>query len=68
MRVIGWILTIIGCLWAFSGITRIIAGTIGAMPGGNGAHVGAGLITVALAWLLIWCGGKLRAKAAKVSA
>lgn len=59
MRIIGWILTILGCVWAFSGVMRIIVGFIG--PGKN---IALGLITLALAALAIWAGGKLRAKAA----
>ncbi len=67
MRIIGWILTIFGCVWAFSGIMRIIAAAMGAMPG-PGKHVFAGLVTLALAALAIWGGGKLRAKAAHAKA
>ena len=67
MRIIGWILTILGCVWAFSGIMRIIAATVGAMPG-PGKHFFAGLVTLALASLAIWGGSKLRAKAAQAKA
>ena len=67
MRIIGWILTILGCVWAFSGIMRIIAATAGAMPG-PGKHFFAGIITLALSALAIWGGSKLRAKAAHAKA
>jgi hypothetical protein len=67
MRIIGWILTIFGGVWAFSGIMRIIAAAMGAMPG-PGKHFAAGLLTLALAAFAIWGGGKLRAKAAHAKA
>ncbi len=63
MRIIGWILTILGCVWAFSGVMRIIVGFMRAVPG-PGKNIALGLITLALAALAIWAGGKLRAKAA----
>lgn len=64
MRVFGWILTVIGYVWAFSGVTRCLAGLIHAMPRNNGTHIALGLLTVVIAWLVIKAGGKLRAKAA----
>mgnify|MGYP003628497416 CR=1 FL=1 len=37
MRIIGWILTVLGFIWAFSGVTKIIAAAMGAIsdPGVN---------------------------------
>lgn len=68
MRIFGWILTILGCVWAFSGVTRIIAAAaMGAVPGPE-KHFIAGAITLALSALAIWGGGKLRAKAARAKA
>ena len=63
MRIIGWILTILGCVWAFSGIMRVIAAAMGAMPG-PGKHFAMGLVTLLLAAFAIWGGSKLRVKAA----
>lgn len=63
MRIIGWVLTVLGCVWAYSGVMRIIAGAMGAMPGNGAAHVGMGFVTLCLAWAAIWGGSKLRAKA-----
>lgn len=67
MRILGWILTILGCVWAFSGIMRIVAGATGALPG-PGTQFLMGAITLALAALAIWGGGKLRAKALRAQA
>jgi len=67
MRIFGWILTILGCVLAFSGVTRIIAAAMGAVPGPE-KHFVAGAITLALSALAIWGGGKLRAKAARAKA
>jgi hypothetical protein len=63
MRIIGWILTILGCVWTFSGIMRVIAAATGALPS-PGTNFAMGLVTLVLAALAIWGGGKLRAKAA----
>ncbi|AZO84039.1 hypothetical protein BOO88_08610 [Stutzerimonas stutzeri] len=67
MRIFGWILTILGCVWAFSGTMRIFLAALGAEPG-PGKQLIMGLITLALAALAIWGGGKLRAKATKAKA
>lgn len=67
MRIFGWILTILGCVWAFSGVTRIIAAAMGAMPGPE-KHFAMGLVSLALAALALWAGSKLRAKAAQAKA
>jgi hypothetical protein len=64
MRIIGWILYILGCLWAYSGAMRIIAGVMEAMAGNSAVHIiGLGFVTLGLAGLAIWGGGKLRARA-----
>ncbi len=68
MRVVGWILTVLGCLWAFSGITRILAAFTGYSAASVVSQLIMGLLTLGLAWLAIWGGGKLRAKANKASA
>jgi hypothetical protein len=64
----GWILTALGWLWAFSGVVRIIAAVVGALPGSSGVHLVTGSLTLGLAWLSIWGGGKLRAKALRAKA
>jgi hypothetical protein len=52
MRIFGWILTILGCVWAFSGTMRIFLAALGAEPG-PGKQLIMGLITLALAALAI---------------
>lgn len=67
MRIFGWILTILGCVWTLTGVSRIFLAVTHAVPG-PGKNFIMGLITLALAALAIWGGGKLRAKATKAKA
>jgi hypothetical protein len=62
MRICGWILTILGYLWAFSGCVRI---GLFAMHGGPmaGQMILISLGTLVLAALALWGGSKLRDKA-----
>jgi hypothetical protein len=60
MKAIGWILTVLGCIWALTGTSRIIAATIGAIPGKTETHIVVGVLTLLLAALAIWGGKKLR--------
>ncbi|WP_242168885.1 MULTISPECIES: hypothetical protein [unclassified Pseudomonas] len=62
MRICGWILTILGYLWAFSGCMRLI---ISAIEGGPMARqmILISLGTLVLAALALWGGSKLRDKA-----
>lgn len=62
MRIIGWILTILGCLWALTGASHIIIAGMGSQPG-PGQHFVSGILTLALAAFAVWAGRKLRAKA-----
>ncbi len=62
MRISGWILTIIGYLWVYSGVVKIAAA---AMNGGPQALylILTSLVTLVLAALALWGGSKLRNKA-----
>jgi high-affinity Fe2+/Pb2+ permease len=62
MRIVGWILTIMGYLWAYSGVVKIAAA---AMNGGPFAQqfIFTGLGTLIVAALALWGGSKLRDKA-----
>jgi hypothetical protein len=63
MRIMGWILTVFGWVWVVTGISRVLVGLTRAMPGSPGVHIAMGIATLCLAWLAIWGGGKLRARA-----
>lgn len=67
MRIIGWILRTLGCVWAIFGSIRIFLAVVGAVPG-PGKNFVAGLITLALAALAIWGSGKLLDKVDKAKA
>jgi hypothetical protein len=63
MRILGWILTVVGYIWGFSGVMRILAAVSNAIPGNHVAHVAMGVGTLLLAALAIWGGQKLRNRA-----
>lgn len=63
MRIIGWVLTVLGCLWAFSGVMRVFAAFTGYSAASVVSQLIIGVLTLGLAWLAIWGGSKLRGKA-----
>jgi hypothetical protein len=67
MRIIGWILTVLGFIWAFFGVTKIIAAAMGAISD-PGVNLVLGLVTLCLAIIAIWAGRRLRHKATLASA
>lgn len=62
MRILGWILTIMGYLWAYSGGVRLVTTAMNGGPGA-GTMIIISLCTLVIAALSLWGGSKLRDKA-----
>lgn len=60
MRILGWVLTVLGCIWMLTGFLRLATSLTGVLPGHMGTNLAMALGTIALAALALWAGGKLR--------
>lgn len=65
MRVIGWILRVLACVWLVSGGLRVVLAFVEARAQGPGNHLLMGTITLVLAVVTFWASGKLLDRADK---
>lgn len=63
MRIVGWILRILACIWLVFGGLRVFLALAG--TGGPGNHLLAGIITLLLSIAAFWASGKLLDRADK---
>lgn len=59
MRIVGWILRVLACIWLVFGGLRIFLALTGTGALGPGNHLLAGIITLLLSVAAFWASGKL---------
>jgi hypothetical protein len=65
MRIVGWILRVLACIWFVFGGLRVFLALTGTGALGPGNHLLVGIITLLLSVAAFWASGKLLDRADK---